>query len=322
MFTAITIDNRKISPSYKTIAFCGNCGSRLYPRCVTPETKYKKTPHFAHPKGVCCDDWYEPMSEWHYEWQSYVPIEQREVSIEHGIVKHIADILLTPPTPNVIIELQKSNIPFNIKCSRDKFYKTIIWVIHSNLQNTEWVRTSQTPIFTDLLNNQIKTPFGTTITKQQFIEDYLHNPNLNYDLLFPQQTKEEAIKKFTTQTKDNPSNDYSIIGFVMKDGSITIQCFCKEFLDYYKQMPRKYRSLPEITNIPKQNIIHDINNTYVICPHCKTGYSIYPTKWDSRGDDIATEIRNVITKNQPLFKSSMRKQWENYKTKKHMAGIK
>lgn len=108
MFTALTIDNRKIEAEYKAITFCQNCGHRVYPKCVTPGHEYKKAKHFFHASGVCCDDWYEPMSEWHHEWQSHVAIEQREVSIDNGHDRHIADIYLPEVTPP--IKLRKKAI--------------------------------------------------------------------------------------------------------------------------------------------------------------------------------------------------------------------
>ena len=68
---------------------CPGCGSNVYGRygMVNKEHWYHKVKN--------CDNWYEPITEWHLNWQNIFPENYREIALksETGEI-HIADIRL------------------------------------------------------------------------------------------------------------------------------------------------------------------------------------------------------------------------------------
>jgi hypothetical protein len=219
METAITIDNRKILATPRVIAFCESCGARVVPKCGPI-----KINHFAHYKGSDCDKWNEPETDWHREWKSHVPIDQREVVLVHNNKRHRADIYL--PLQKTTVEFQHSTIEYNQRVERNQFYKKIIWVAHINqIRNHEtfapdiftigcdtgyltnpysWVLADpfDHPLFIDFCNGlmihvKTKSSFknnhmliqGKVITKDWFIKNVLNNSHLDYNSLTPEYEK-------------------------------------------------------------------------------------------------------------------------------------
>lgn len=109
-------DHLHQKPTPHATSECPLCKSKLVAKCGSI-----KIWHWAHESLEECDGWYEPMSEWHLEWQSYVPEEMREVIVGH----HIADIKL--PSGKVI-EIQHSNLPVEVVAEREAFYGNMVWV--------------------------------------------------------------------------------------------------------------------------------------------------------------------------------------------------
>ena len=74
------------------------------------------------------DSWnYEPMSQWHLDWQDKFTNAQREAYIQKDGVIHRADILTNS---NVVIEVQNSAISQHDIWEREVFYDKLIWVIN------------------------------------------------------------------------------------------------------------------------------------------------------------------------------------------------
>ena len=71
--------------------------------------------------GAECDTWYEPLTEWHFDWQNIV----RDEFCEYIIRPHRADIL---GNDNCIIELQNSSIDPEVISEREQFYDNMIWL--------------------------------------------------------------------------------------------------------------------------------------------------------------------------------------------------
>jgi competence CoiA-like predicted nuclease len=62
---AVDKDKNKILATSKQKAFCPNCHSIVISKCGM-----LKVWHWAHKKDSECDLWkYEPITEWHIEWQ-------------------------------------------------------------------------------------------------------------------------------------------------------------------------------------------------------------------------------------------------------------
>ena len=87
--------------------------------------------HWAHLKRDC-DDWYEPITDWHINWQNFFPEENQEVTLfdEKNEEFHRADIVLNN---GVVIEIQNSPIHTKGISAREKFYgkKGLIWVLNA-----------------------------------------------------------------------------------------------------------------------------------------------------------------------------------------------
>lgn len=113
----------------KTEAMPGLKG--LCPGCLQPviaKCGQQKINHWAHRTKRTCDNWWEPETEWHRSWKNNFPAEWQEIFLldEVNREKHIADI----KSPHgLIIEFQHSHIEPEERLSREKFYKTMIWVV-------------------------------------------------------------------------------------------------------------------------------------------------------------------------------------------------
>lgn len=86
---------------------------------------------FAHSSGESCSDSWEKsydISEWHRDWQNKFPIENREVVVGFGNIKHRADVLVG----RTVIEFQHSYITKELYDNRTVFYKEydfkVIWL--------------------------------------------------------------------------------------------------------------------------------------------------------------------------------------------------
>lgn len=104
---------------------CPGCGNPVTAKCGTI-----KIHHWAHLKGMDCDRWWEPMTQWHLDWQDYFPQEWREKVFRDEITNefHRADI----QTPEgITIEFQHSHLSFRELLSRNNFYKKLIWVVNA-----------------------------------------------------------------------------------------------------------------------------------------------------------------------------------------------
>jgi len=308
MFTALTIDNRKIDApdAYPhIITFCQNCGHRLHPACVTPGNIYLKHPYFFHDVGVECDTWYEPVTDWHRDWQEIVSLDQREVSIEKGNVGHIADIYL--PQPKIVIELQYSNFPIDIKLKRDAFYDRIFWLTHHSLQNMSCFKNSVKPVFIDLCDGNIQTPFGNNITKKEFIEQVLLNPNLEYENWIYGFDGEDIRISPTKKIKPiNITGDGDHLVFITETNLVT-QCLNKDC---------PYIGIDKKQNITQNDLVYINGKPIFICKHCNSQYRACLLKFNPRGVDKEREDRTAYFKARPYIAISQRERWEQIKQNK------
>lgn len=121
---AIDENGIKIRAFKNGIAKCPNCNSKVIAKCGELNID-----HWAHFKIEDCDSWkYEPITQWHLEWQNHFPKEQIEVTINKNSEIHRADILTSK---NIVIEIQNSKISINTIEERENFYDKMIWVINS-----------------------------------------------------------------------------------------------------------------------------------------------------------------------------------------------
>ena len=103
---------------------CSCCGSETIAKCGN-----YKIWHWSHKSRKNCDSWWENETEWHRQWKSYFPIENREV-IQFDPVsgeKHIADV---KTSNQMVIEFQNSPIDIKELQSRERFYQKMIWIVN------------------------------------------------------------------------------------------------------------------------------------------------------------------------------------------------
>ncbi|MGF6851099.1 competence CoiA-like predicted nuclease [Chitinophaga sp. W3I9] len=122
---AINDKNEKIKVRPNGRAICPNCRLPLIAKCGQLNIW-----HWAHMDLKECDDWnYEPITDWHLEWQGHFSSAETEVFIKQNNESHRADIL---NKENIVIEIQNSPIQANEIHEREYFYgKKMLWVINS-----------------------------------------------------------------------------------------------------------------------------------------------------------------------------------------------
>ena len=116
MIWAIKNQN-KILASPKNRAICPLCGDEVIAKCGEI-----KIWHWSHKKNFVCDTFGEPESEWHLKWKNYFPKKMQEVKIGN----HIADIY----NGKQVIELQSSPISSKQIREREKFYRSMVWILN------------------------------------------------------------------------------------------------------------------------------------------------------------------------------------------------
>jgi len=162
----------------------------------------KNTNHWYGYHDGKCDSNYEPISEWHTNWQNTINNPNGGINIEVPIITteryKRADL---KPKHGIIIEFQKSAISYREVKERESHYKKMIWVLHKDRTwshktrisdgpyqevlhiKTAWetTRNSKIPIFIDCENHLISDNLlSNTISKEDFISKFINSDRLNY----------------------------------------------------------------------------------------------------------------------------------------------
>ncbi len=121
------IDNigSRIVPLYTgQRAVCPNCNTE-----VTGKIYKHRINHWAHLKKDC-DNWHEPKSDWHVQWQNQFPEKNREIFITKNEISHRDDIRLDN---GGIIEIQNSPLTIREVKKRESFYgkENLVWILNS-----------------------------------------------------------------------------------------------------------------------------------------------------------------------------------------------
>jgi len=117
-------NNHRIKPAFSgQKTNCPLCGGTLIGKCGDIYTW-----HWQHTNNRECDPWKEHETQWHRNWKSKFPEEQREIIIVKENEKHIADVRTSK---GVVIEFQNSSISTDTIRIREQFYDNIIWVINA-----------------------------------------------------------------------------------------------------------------------------------------------------------------------------------------------
>jgi len=188
-----------IFPSKGIHATCIDCKQEVISKCGPINAD-----HFAHRPGVVCNTrFHDNKTEWHINWQHTIdpamPGVNVEVPIEKdGSIKR-ADLI---SKSNYVIEFQHSHLPKDERIEREKHYKNIIWVVHTDRENSKtWLYpTCGVKIFFNGDDDRVR--WGPTkhkngsrpfrITKEKFIKLVINNPRYQ-DKIF--QTIEQRQKR-------------------------------------------------------------------------------------------------------------------------------
>ena len=122
MHFALVANNRvEASPNLKGLCPC--CSQPVNAKCGS-----QKIWHWAHRSKTNCDNWWEPETEWHRNWKNNYPAGWQEISLTDCRTreKHITDVRTEH---NLVIEFQHSHIEPQERTAREKFYKSMVWVV-------------------------------------------------------------------------------------------------------------------------------------------------------------------------------------------------
>jgi competence protein CoiA len=104
------------------IGCCPGCSQPMIAKCGM-----QRVWHWAHRGNRNCDPWWEPETPWHRAWKNQFPSGWQEViRRDDAGEKHIADVM----TENgLVIEFQHSHLPAHERAAREKFHRSMVWVV-------------------------------------------------------------------------------------------------------------------------------------------------------------------------------------------------
>lgn len=107
-------------------ANCGCCASVVVGKMGRIRPKY-----WSHLSSKECDSWYEPITQWHIDWQNQFPKQCQEIEmVDSNGMKHRADVRLKNGN---VIEVQNSQINIDEIEQREKFYNSngqLYWILN------------------------------------------------------------------------------------------------------------------------------------------------------------------------------------------------
>ena len=205
---ALDKENNKIEVSYSgELAKCEICNSKVKGR--KGEQRIKHWYHFET-KIIDCDNWYEPITEWHLDWQNLFPKKNREVTITVNNISHRADILLNNGS---VIEIQNSPIRFDEIEKRESFYgkKNLIWILNGQNLINKSILTEDIYNYNRMLSISIPKIFETVdnYNLQNILENIINDTEIgrlkNGKNLFEIKNNNELVFKFIGNIFNNPS---------------------------------------------------------------------------------------------------------------------
>jgi competence protein CoiA len=195
------IEGHNMEPSSGLKGICPGCGNAVMAKCGQV-----KVHHWAHLKLIDCDPWWEPMTQWHLDWQNEFPKDWREIIFkdEDSGEFHRADV----HTPKgVTIEFQHSALSLDELDSRNSFYKKVLWVVDAKRFKGEFIFTKPIPnpesrLLLDYnfsVDNDGLAKFAHFFLKKE-LKDYGPAPAVRIYSLFDQELQEVA-NEFSQDTQ-------------------------------------------------------------------------------------------------------------------------
>lgn len=216
----IRIDAKQASKSQSYT--CPICGEQV----LLKATKSSSIcPYFSHRANTECDSWKSDMTSWHYEWQEKFPVENREIVLSCGDIKHRADVLIN----DIVIEFQHSPLSEEDFQARNEFYitsgKHLIWIFDMSEKITI--------LYPQLTANSIEKKLKLSRFKSYFKG---YNPNNGYSLFFQDNnalyyiTKEES-KVFSFFLKPFSQDEFlKDFGCAPNHSGLSIQEYINRFI--------------------------------------------------------------------------------------------
>ena len=247
MFTALTKDNKRISIENAIPGESYRCPVCDNPVVVKAANSNNVRTHFAHKRNsLCLDDWKHDMSDWHFEWQSKFPIENREVVVEKDGVIHRADILIN----NTVIEFQHSPISGEEFEARNSFYKScgyhVVWLFDATDKmkvddcfGLVWRR--KTTLFSSM-----RTPIDAF-----YVQHYLPDKN---DLLLVAQADPKEVLHYATVYPIMPDNFLKEYGGIQDENVLSIRTILEVTKKKVDAENRMKRTLAEQQSIAAANV--------------------------------------------------------------------
>ena len=136
-------NGERIRPASRAVGVCPLCGGSVIAVCGN-----KRIWHWRHSSDVQC-----PFSQnetpWHRGWKNQFPEKWQEIIRYDSRTeeKHIADVM-TPQ--GFVLEFQHSPMPEEERISREKFHKTMAWVVdcsESKRDKTRLAKNRLTPLY-------------------------------------------------------------------------------------------------------------------------------------------------------------------------------
>lgn len=116
------VNNERTLPTRGAKGQCPVCGSEVIARCGDVRIH-----HWAHRGQRVCDHWWEPKTDWHYEWQGKFPLGwQERIQNSPSGERHVADVLTEH---GLTLEFQYSHLDQAEIAAREAFYGTMFWVV-------------------------------------------------------------------------------------------------------------------------------------------------------------------------------------------------
>jgi competence CoiA-like predicted nuclease len=133
------VDGQLREPVKGLKGICPGCDSSVIAKCGQI-----KIHHWAHERGIDCDPWWEPMTQWHRDWQNNFEPAWREKIFrdDQSGEYHRADIYTSK---GLTIEFQHSSLSSIEFESRNTFYKNLIWVVNGQPFKEQFTFTDATP---------------------------------------------------------------------------------------------------------------------------------------------------------------------------------
>lgn len=254
MIRYANVDGQLLEPNAGLKGICLGCGNVLIAKCGSI-----KIHHWSHQRRFDCDPWWEPMTQWHKDWQNEFAVEWREVIIrdEQSGEFHRADI----HTPGgLTIEFQHSSLSVKEIETRNNFYKKIIWVVNGqrfkgNFSFTQPIPNPKSKLLADYYFRM--DPDGLANRPQFHLKKENHDPRR----MFRVYSLHDDELKSVAEEFENGQKIYWLFNWKYKtrswlNSSVPVFFdFGDEFLYWIKHREQKYVPLSYLKIIKKTDFL-------------------------------------------------------------------